>query len=195
MYLTFDDGPSPEITDWVLDELAKYGAKASFFLIGENTQRFPKLVHRIIDEGHSLGNHTHTHKNGWKTDNGVYLNDFLKAQRTMMEYTGYNTRLFRPPYGKIRKAQARQIKLSHQIVMMDVISGDFDPKVSGETCVRHVVKNVKNGSIVLMHDSLKAKENLSYALPIILKHLSERGYQFKAIEEARAKGAKIHLGS
>lgn len=195
IYLTFDDGPTPKISDWVMDELDKYKAKASFFVLGKNVEKYPEIVHRMIDNGHSIGNHTYMHKNGWETENKVYLRDFLKAQRVISEYTGYTTRLYRPPYGKISRGQARLIQRTHQIVMMDVISGDFDIRLNGEKCFEYVKKYAKPGSIILMHDSLKAEDRLRVSLPKILKYFSKKGYQFAAISKARAKDVEIRLKS
>ncbi|MDX2248889.1 MAG: polysaccharide deacetylase family protein [Bacteroidia bacterium] len=181
VYLTFDDGPTPEVTDWVLEQLKAYKAKASFFLIGKNVRQHPDIVHRIIDAGHSIGNHTYNHVNGWKVSAKTYIKDFLLAQQTIAEFTGYQTLFFRPPYGKITTGQARQILKENEIVMMDVISADFDPSLSGEDCYHNVVRNSRKGSIVLLHDSVKGFGRLEYALPELLKYFSEKGYSFSSI--------------
>ncbi|MEM7375224.1 MAG: polysaccharide deacetylase family protein [Bacteroidota bacterium] len=183
LYLTFDDGPTPSITPWVLDQLAEYKAKATFFLIGKNVKDHPEILHRILDEGHAVGNHTQHHMNGWKTPLKTYLKDALLAQQTIAEYSGFQTTLFRPPYGKINTSQARRISQSHQIVMMDVISGDFDTQRNGEECCKTVVKNAKPGSIVLLHDSEKAWSRLESCLPHILESFQAKGYRFEALPQ------------
>lgn len=181
LYLSFDDGPSPKITPWVLEQLQKFEAKATFFLIGDRVIKYPELVHQIIDAGHSLGNHTHHHIKGRKSDTKAYLKNFLRAQRAITEYSGYRTDLFRPPYGSLTSKQADRILRTHQIIMMDVISGDFDVKRSPETCINKVIKYARKGSIVLFHDSEKAWPRLQMALPKVLSHFAEQGYRFEEI--------------
>jgi len=181
LYLSFDDGPTPEITEWVLDQLAKYEAKASFFLIGDKVRKHPEIVHKIIDAGHSIGNHTQNHLKGRKTETKRYLKNFLKAQKTITEYSGYRTDLFRPPYGSITNVQAEKILQTHRIIMMDVISGDFDTRKSPENCAKKVLKHARAGSIVLFHDYEKAWPRLQLALPKTLEHFSQAGYTFKSI--------------
>ncbi len=181
LYLTFDDGPTPEITQWVAEQLAEYNAKATFFLVGNNVQQYPLLVHQLIDEGHSIGNHTHNHVNGWSSSLKGYLREFLTCQRTIMEYTGASTRLFRPPYGRLTHTKAKYIKRTHQIVMMDVIAGDFDSSLTADDCFQHVVDNATPGSIVLLHDSQKAWPRLQQLLPDLLAHYHESGYRFGSI--------------
>lgn len=181
LYLSFDDGPTPEITEWVLEQLAKYEAKASFFLIGDKVRKHPEIVHKIIDAGHSLGNHTQNHLKGRKTETKRYLKNFLKAQKTITEYSGYRTDLFRPPYGSITNIQAEKILQTHRIIMMDVISGDFDTRKSPESCTKKVLKHAQSGSIVLFHDYEKAWPRLQLALPKVLEHFSQEGYTFKSI--------------
>ncbi|WNJ16291.1 polysaccharide deacetylase family protein [Pontibacter sp. G13] len=183
LYLTFDDGPIPDISDWVTEQLALFNAKGTFFWIGENVRKHAKLAHQILDEGHLVGNHTETHKNGWKTETKTYLKDFLQGQQTIAEYTGFQTKLFRPPYAKVRKSQARQILKSHEIVMMDIVAGDFDTTLEGAYCAEQVIKHAKPGSIVVFHDSVKAWDRLKVALPIVLKHFSEKGYKFRKLPE------------
>ena len=182
IYLTFDDGPSPEVTPWVLKQLDEYKAKATFFLIGEKVKKHPELVHEIIDQGHSIGNHTYNHLNGRKADTKPYLKNFLKGQRVIEEFTGYRTNLFRPPYGKITRSQANYILETHKIVMMDVLSGDFDRKLSAGTCYKNVIKNAVPGSIILFHDSKKAFPVLQQVLPQVLEYYFEKDYRFRAIK-------------
>lgn len=181
VYLTFDDGPTPRITDWVLEQLERYDARATFFMIGKNVQRYPEIAHRVIDAGHEIGNHTQNHPNGWKSEYRSYLKDVLQGHKTIAEYTGINTHLFRPPYAKITHTQARQLSRYCDIVMMDVISGDFDVHRSKENILHHAIKNTREGSIVVFHDSVKAWDRLSYALPLFLDHFSDMGYTFEAL--------------
>ena len=178
LHLTFDDGPTPEITPWVLDQLDQYRAQATFFLIGQRVEQFPELVHEIIDRGHTIGNHSQHHRNGWRTNNRTYLRDVLKGQQTIAEFTGKVSVLYRPPYGRISHGQARQVLRTHEIVMMDVVSGDFDLQIDGEKCSENVIQAARPGSIVVFHDSEKAWERLQVALPKVLKHFHQAGYQF-----------------
>ncbi|MEO1449056.1 MAG: polysaccharide deacetylase family protein [Bacteroidota bacterium] len=180
IYLSFDDGPTPDITTWVLEQLAQYDAKATFFWVGEQVMRHPELAHKVLDAGHAAGNHSHTHLNGREVNTHRYLRDFLRAQQTIEEYTGFAPRLFRPPYGRLRKAQRQAILQYHEIVMMDVVSGDFDPRRSGQECAEAVIRNTRPGSIILLHDSLKAWPRLEVALPRILSHFADKGYSFAA---------------
>jgi peptidoglycan-N-acetylglucosamine deacetylase len=180
IYLTFDDGPHPLATSFVLDELKKYNAKATFFCIGKNVEAHPDIYFRIIDEGHRSGNHTQNHLNGWKTSNDVYLNNIAEATRYI------NSELFRPPYGRIKKSQAKNISgaiknIGAKIIMWSVLSGDFDTNVSKEKCLQNVVSNTKAGSIVVFHDSEKAFLRMEYVLPQILRFFSEKGYRFEKL--------------
>ena len=178
IYLTFDDGPTPEITDWTLDILAKYNAKATFFCIGKNVVKEPKIYHRILKEKHQTGNHTQNHKNGFKTDLKTYINNILEAE-THLENP---SKLFRPPYGRIKKKQAQKIKsLGYKIIMWDALSADFDTAITKENCLQNVLKSTKPGSIIVFHDSVKAAENLQYTLPKVLEYFSKKRYTFKTI--------------
>lgn len=182
LYLTFDDGPHPEVTPFVLDELKKYNAKATFFCIGKNVVQFPEVYKRILDEGHRTGNHTFNHLNGWSTPDDKYINDILKAKQFI------DSPLFRPPYGKITRFQARVLMTENKsfqsmfrIVMWDVLSGDFDTTKTGDDCIQNVVPNVNKGSIITFHDSEKAWPRLSVALPVILRTLNEKNYRFEVL--------------
>ncbi len=180
IYLTFDDGPHPTITPFVLGELKKYGAKATFFCIGKNVVSYPGVYQQILDEGHRTGNHTQNHLNGWQTVNDIYFSDIKEATLHI------NSNLFRPPYGRIRSSQAKYIrramdKETAKIVMWDVLSGDFDKSTTPEQCMRNVVGKTNDGSVVVFHDSEKAWEKLSYTLPRILEHFSRKGFNFSAI--------------
>ena len=182
IYLSFDDGPHPEITPWVLDQLKTHNAKASFFCIGNNVQKYPDVYNRIIEEGHAVGNHTWSHMNGWKTNRANYLHDIEKATKYI------HSSLFRPPYGRIRPVQASGVAEAMQtkqarVIMWDVLSGDFDKNYSADQCIDNVLSNYVRGSIVVFHDSEKAFGNLKQALPAVLEHLRKEGFQCKKLEE------------
>ena len=180
IYLSFDDGPHAIATGFVLDQLKKYNARATFFCIGKNVLAEPQLYRRVIDEGHSVGNHTQHHLNGWKAKDTEYLADVTEATQLI------DSSLFRPPYGRITSFQAKNIhkamkKENSRIVMWDVLSGDFDEKLSGDDCLKNVILNAKNGSIVVFHDSEKAFPRLEYCLPIILEFFEKKGVRFEKI--------------
>lgn len=185
IYLTFDDGPHPEITSFVLDELKRVDAKASFFCIGNNVVKYPEMYQRILDEGHAVGNHTHNHLNGWKTNPKEYLNDIKTATQHI------DSNLFRPPYGRITRFQAGQVRewlgSSSQIIMWDVLSADFDEGINGEKCLGNVIRFTKPGSIVVMHDSQKAWNRLHYFLPRVLNYFREKNFEMKALDWGKAK--------
>ncbi|MEL6624886.1 MAG: polysaccharide deacetylase family protein [Bacteroidota bacterium] len=181
LYLTFDDGPQEGITEWVLDTLAAFDAKATFFLLGKQVKAYPTIVHHMIDSGHSIGNHGYAHIDGWKAPLRTYLLDFLRAKQTIFEYTGVQTSLFRPAYAHITQTKAQYILRSHQIIMMDVMSGDFDSSLSGEAVAQGVIQLARSGSILLFHDNLKSQDRLRVALPRVLRHFQEKGYEFRAI--------------
>ncbi len=181
IYLTFDDGPHPFATPFVLDELKKYNAKATFFCIGKNLIDYPVTYKRILDEGHSTGNHTQNHLNGWKTTTDTYLADVTEASKHI------HSNLFRPPFGRISSLQAKGIKdamknKSSKIVMWDVLSGDFDESLSKEKCLKNVTDKTTNGSIVVFHDSEKAFPLLKHVLPVVLEFFAKSGYRFGKIE-------------
>ena len=185
IYLTFDDGPTPEITDWVLDQLKKYNACATFFCIGKNIQEQPAIFKRILAEGHQVGNHTYNHLNGWKTTTNKYVENFAACQDSMSKWTTAlnHATLFRPPYGKIKRSQAKRIRAEeYKIIMWDVLSADFDQKITKEECLLNVISNVRPGSIIVFHDSAKAFHNLKYALPKTLEFLQKNEYQFGLLQ-------------
>lgn len=184
VYLTFDDGPIPEITPWVLEQLRLYDYKATFFCIGENAARNPEIVQQIIDEGHRIGNHTYNHLNGWKTTNKEYEENITSCQAELNK-SDSNKKLpllFRPPYGKItvRKAKLAQ-KLGYKIIMWDILSADFDSSISKEQCLKNVISNIRPGSIIVFHDSIKAFPHLQYVLPKVIAHLKLNGYECKSL--------------
>jgi peptidoglycan/xylan/chitin deacetylase (PgdA/CDA1 family) len=175
MFLTFDDGPIPEVTPWVLDELAKFKAKATFFCVGNNVRQHPDIFQRILDEGHTVGNHTFNHMNGWQTENLPYFHDVRHCANLV------HSSLFRPPFGRMKPAQIQFLQRHYRIIMWDVLSGDFDQEITKEQCMRNVVDHAQEGSIIVFHDSIKAKKNLMYALPKILEHFSQEGYLFQCL--------------
>jgi len=180
VFLTFDDGPHPTITPWVLDELKKYNAKATFFCVGNNVVKYPEVYARILSEGHKVGNHTHNHLNGWKVGADAYLNDVAEAAKHIQ------SNLFRPPYGRITSKQAKGLqkvmRTNVSIIMWDVLSADFDADFTPEQCFLHIAKHTSAGSVIVFHDSEKAANSLFYALPKTLKFLADKNYQFHAIE-------------
>ncbi len=184
LFLTFDDGPTPGVTDWVLDTLKPFNAKATFFCVGDNVKKYPDLFKCIIQEGHAIGNHTNNHLKGWDTTTELYLNNIDEAEQTMQRLIPdlNSEKLFRPPYGKLKPKQGEAIKnLGYKIVMWDVLSIDWDKTILQETCLNNVIHNAKEGSIIVFHDSVKAEKNLKYALPKALDHFTKKGFTFKAI--------------
>lgn len=171
VYLTFDDGPIISLTPWVMNELQRVNAKASFFCVGDNVLKNPTLLEELINEGHSVGNHSQNHLNGWKNKDYKYIKNTLIANNLI------DSELFRPPYGKIKRSQAESLKKRFSLIMWDVLSGDFDQKISPQKCLKNVIKNVSNGSIIVFHDNLKAEKNLKYALPRTLDFFLENGYE------------------
>jgi hypothetical protein len=179
LYLSFDDGPHPEATPFVLEQLSKFDAKASFFCIGENVQLHPSIYNAIIAAGHVVGNHTQNHMNGWKNTTTNYIADIQKATKVI------DSNFFRPPYGRISFSQIKALRLHtnlpQQIIMWDVLSGDFDTTITGEQCAENVIQHAGPGSIIVFHDSTKAMDRLRIALPKVLAYFSKLGYQFKAL--------------
>ncbi|WP_316734774.1 polysaccharide deacetylase family protein [Pedobacter aquatilis] len=178
IYLTFDDGPIPNVTDFVLKTLKAFDAKATFFCIGDNISKHPEVFQRVKNDGHAIGNHTFNHLKGWITDAETYIQNTLKCQ----ELT--KTNLFRPPYGRIKKSQISILKSqipNLEIVMWDTLSGDFDINLSPEKCYQNVIKHTRNGSIIVFHDSLKAFDRLEYALPRVLSYFTDKGFIFSSL--------------
>ena len=179
VFLTFDDGPIPEITEWVLNQLSLYNAKATFFCIGDNIQKHPEIFNKVIQNGHAIGNHTFNHLKGWETSLDDYIENTQKCSEIIANCQP-NTKhgnLFRPPYGKIKPSQAKALRKSgYKIILWDIISMDFDHSISPEKCLENVLKNIESGSIIVFHDSIKARKNLEYALPRTLAFLKEKGF-------------------
>lgn len=175
LYLTFDDGPTPGVTDRLLDLLQDYQAKASFFCVGRNLEKNPDLFRRILDEGHEIGNHTYNHMNGWKSSNLDYLKNIQSFQKV------YQSKFFRPPYGRLKPAQIAALKGQYQIIMWSALSMDYHSRVSKEKCYANANKQLKAGDILLFHDSLKAEKSMFYAVQRILEEKSKEGYVFASL--------------
>lgn len=181
VYLTFDDGPVPGPTEFVLNQLNRYQVKGTFFCIGDNIQKHPEIFLRIVTEGHTIGNHTFNHLNGWKTESADYLANTEHFNEAIARiYPGLRTYLFRPPYGRITRRQIRSLP-KYRIIMWDVLTHDYNPAVTPERCLKNALHAVRNGSIVVFHDSLKAERNLTYALPRFIEACLLQGYIFKVI--------------
>ncbi len=176
VFLTFDDGPTPGVTEWILEELARYGAKATFFCLGSNVEAHPELYRRIVAEGHRVGNHTYSHLKGWGTDVGEYVDDVDRAAGVI------GGSLFRPPYGRIAPVQSRALAPRYRIVMWNIISRDYNRSLSPRICLENVIRHVRPGDIVVFHDSKKASRNMRYALHGTLEYLHSKGMKSKAIE-------------
>ncbi len=177
LYLSFDDGPNPECTAFILDQLKKYNAKATFFCIGQNVSNHPDLYQRILAEGHAVGNHTQHHLNGWKTSRQEYQNDILQAANYI------DSQLFRPPYGRMKRKQLRMIRgeMGMQVVMWSVLAGDWDASISPERCYGRIIRKLKPGDILVLHDSEKAWDRMSFILPALLEEFTKKGYEFEKI--------------
>ena len=175
IFLTFDDGPIPEITPKVLDILEQCNAKATFFCVGDNVAKHPEIYQQVLDAGHATGNHTFHHLNGWKTSVEEYINDVNKCS------TLVNSPLFRPPHGRIRPSAIKHLRNQYQIIMWSVLTGDYDKTLTPEKVLNNAIDHTTDGSIVVFHDSLKAADNLFFALPRFLEHFSNKGYSFERI--------------
>lgn len=181
LYLTFDDGPVPGPTEFVLDTLREHDAKATFFCIGDNVRKHPHIFRKILDDGHAVGNHTFNHVNGWKYPVQYYIDNLKRCETQLQgEMTVPVSRLFRPPYGRITRKQIRALA-DYRIIMWDVLSVDYDRSLDAQACLRRTVKATRPGSIIVFHDSLKAEKNLVYVLPKLLTHFRAAGFQFKSI--------------
>ena len=175
IYLTFDDGVTPELTPFIVAQLDAFDAKATFFLVGQQSEKYPELVALLLEKGHSLGNHTHNHCNGWKTDTATYCQSVADCAKVVQ------TTLFRPPYGKISRSQIRALAPHYKIVMWDVIAGDFDPKADADTCLRRLKKYARSGSIVVLHDNARFAEKVRQILPPLLQFYKEEGYKLEGL--------------
>lgn len=182
VYLSFDDGPIPVVTPFVLNTLKSFKAKATFFCIGDNVAKHPDLYQQILDEGHSVGNHTYNHLRGWDTNDKIYVDNVVQCAKLV------KSNLFRPPYGRAKRSQILNLskgvppdKSQYSIIMWDVLSGDFDRKITPQKCLQNVMDHTQNGSIIVFHDSLKAFERLEYALPLVLEQLMAKGFRFESL--------------
>jgi peptidoglycan-N-acetylglucosamine deacetylase len=184
LFLTFDDGPIPEVTPWVLEQLERFNAKATFFCVGDNVRKNPETYEQVRAAGHTVGNHTMNHLNGWSTDNMSYFRNIRHCAGQL------KSALFRPPYGKVTPRQSQFLVRHYNVVMWDVLSGDFDQTLSPEQVLKNVIQNAGPGSIVVFHDSLKAFDRLKYALPQVLEYFSQLGYVFSAINEEEMEQGK-----
>jgi peptidoglycan/xylan/chitin deacetylase (PgdA/CDA1 family) len=182
IYLTFDDGPNDIVTPQVLEILSNQNVPATFFCVGENIQKYPTIVERIVSEGHSIGNHTHNHIKGWNCPSKEYLLNVEKAQFAIQPFA--NTTLFRPPYGRISKKQGTElIQLGFKIVMWDILSYDYNKHIHIENCIKNISKKTRNGSIIVFHDSLKAQAQLLQILPIYIENMIQKGFIFKTLPQ------------
>lgn len=183
IYLTFDDGPTPEITERVLEILDKHQIKATFFCIGDNVRKHPEIVQKILSKQHSVGNHTYSHLKGWKTPTKIYISNTEACRMKLnSQFTIQNSQIFRPPYGKITPWQSYKLrKLGYKIIMWDVLSKDYDANISAEKCYENVIQNVSSGSIIVFHDSNKAKENVLNSLEKTIETLKSKGFNFEKI--------------
>lgn len=185
IYLTFDDGPTPEITEWVVELLKEHNIKATFFCIGNNIEKHPEIFQKVLQEGHSIGNHTYNHLKGWKTPKEDYIENTKWCEKIVLDHTkgAKRSKLFRPPYGKIKTSQAKTLrKLGYKIIMWDVISVDYDKTIGPKKCLENVVKNTVSGSVIVFHDSIKAFDNLKFALPEAIRYLKDKGFVFDRID-------------
>ncbi len=185
LFLTFDDGPIPNVTPWVLDMLDQFQAKASFFCVGDNVKKYPDIYNSVRNAGHQVGNHTFNHLNGWSTNAAPYCENVAACSDVV------DSKLFRPPYGRIRPAQASLLKKHYEIIMWDILSGDFDPKISKYQCLNNVIHHAKPGSIIVFHDSLKAFDKLKFVLPKVLEHFSQRGYSFESLNSKKIEATRL----
>ncbi|GHN01475.1 polysaccharide deacetylase [Cytophagales bacterium WSM2-2] len=182
LYLTFDDGPVPGPTEFVLTELKKVNAKATFFCIGDNVRKHPSIFEKVIADGHGIGNHTFNHLKGWSTPINLYLDNVALCERQMATHQ-QKTNLFRPPYGRISTRQVKALKPNYRIVMWDVLTHDYSKNISRQNCLNGSIKATRLGSIIVFHDSLKAERNLTHVLPKFLEHFSSLGFEFKPLPQ------------
>jgi peptidoglycan-N-acetylglucosamine deacetylase len=182
IYLTFDDGPIPEVTEFVLEALAPYGARATFFCVGDNIRKHPDIARRVALAGHRLGNHTYNHLKGWQTPLADYLQNIALCEAALQPYVDAGQpKLFRPPHGRMARDQFRQVSKHYQVVMWEVLTYDFDAALPPEVILAKAIRHTRPGSVVVFHDSLKASRNLTYVLPRYLDHFAGQGYQFLAL--------------
>ena len=177
VYLTFDDGPIPVVTPWVVDLLGQYGIKATFFMVGDNVRKHPQEYRLVIENGHRVGNHTFNHLRGLSTDTREYIDNVDKADALI------HSNLMRPPHGLMRRSQYNELSKRYQFVMWDLVTRDYSTRLNGEDVLANVKRYVRNGSIITFHDSLRSESKLYYALPRAIDWLLEQGYEFKLFEQ------------
>jgi peptidoglycan/xylan/chitin deacetylase (PgdA/CDA1 family) len=175
VYLTFDDGPHPIITPWILGELAKFGGKGTFFCVGENVTKFSQTYQSILQAGHATGNHSFNHLNGWKTANTTYFDNIEKCHKVI------NSRLFRPPYGRLTFSQYAYLKRKYEIVMWSILTRDYEKNLDTKEAMREIIKHISNGDVIVFHDSEKAEKNIKILLPQVLHYLHENGYEMRTL--------------
>lgn len=178
LYLSFDDGPHPVITPYILNLLRQYNARASFFCIGDNVQKYPEVYQQILADGHSVGNHTHNHLNGWKTTDKEYLENIKEANKYI------ESNLFRPPYGRIKGSQIRFLKQElpeMKILMWNILAGDWVQELKPEICFEKIQKHISHGDIIVLHETDKAFDRLKYVLPNLLEYFTAKGCRFERI--------------
>lgn len=175
LYLTFDDGPSPGITDWVLEELKKYDAKATFFCIGDKIEKYRTIFDNVISEGHLVANHTYNHLNGWKTDDDKYAENIRKCENLT------STKFFRPPYGRIKKSQIKELQSDYKIIMWTMLSWDFLKNLDQNFSMKNLTEKTKRGDIIVFHDSEKAEHNLKFLLPRVLEYFHSKDFKFEVL--------------
>jgi peptidoglycan-N-acetylglucosamine deacetylase len=180
LYLTFDDGPVHGPTEFVLETLRQYDAKATFFCIGDNVRKHPGVFKKIVDDGHAIGNHTFNHLNGWKTANPSYFEN-IKQCDEVFHQNAVQSKLFRPPYGRITGKQIKALG-GYTIVMWDVLSVDYLKSLSAEACLQNTLRATRPGSIIVFHDSYKAEKNMTHALPRFVEHFKDKGFSFKTLQ-------------
>jgi peptidoglycan/xylan/chitin deacetylase (PgdA/CDA1 family) len=178
VFLTFDDGPTPGVTEPLLDLLAARGAKATFFCLGKNAEAHPAILRRILSEGHAIGNHTYSHANAWKVSRKEWLENVQKGRIVLEQLTGQAVTLFRPPYGKLTLAGYRSVKQTAQIVLWDVVTGDFSPHLVPDQVLRNATQKARKGSVLVWHDSLKCASKMQYSLPLALDYFDQRGWKY-----------------
>lgn len=181
IYLTFDDGPVPEVTFFVLRTLEEHAAKATFFCVGDNVRKYPEILKQVREAGHRIGNHTYHHLNGLKTSAEAYLENVVECKAALLQAGQEDVDLFRPPYGRIRQQQAHELLPAYEIIMWDVLSADYDKNLQPEECLKKSIRYTRAGSIVVFHDNPKAFRNLQWVLPRYLQHFSSLGYKFEAL--------------
>lgn len=184
IYLTFDDGPIPEVTEWVLDILQEYKAKATFFCVGDNINKHPQVFEKVILNGHKVANHTYNHLQGLSSKNDIYFSNINRCQQSVKEYNvgkESGKPLFRPPHGRLKFSQASFLREHYEIVMWDVLSGDFDPKLKPQLCLKRCIRATKEGSIIVFHDSVKTYEKLKHVLPAYIQYFTSQGFRFETL--------------